>query len=334
LDSGFIKQVRSVVNREKLKFDKKLIIFLFFVGVATIFWFLNILGKTHTTTIEYPVSFINFPEGKELVNDLPTNLQLSIEGYGYDILKYKLRTNYSEIEIDINSPNLRKNYSKEEDNYYLLSRFEKKNIAGQLGEKKIKLLEIQPDTLHFVFAKKTSKMVPIELDFKLSFEKQFMISDDITIKPDSILISGPKIMIDTVEAVYSEHIELFNLDESVNEKVLLNRIRGIDFSDKRVDLTIPIEKFTEKKIEVDIETINVPDTLKLTLYPDKTNVTFMVALSNYENINQNDFKAVIDYLILQDNIGDKVRVKLKDFPRNVKHIDYNPKYINYIIEKK
>ena len=50
----------------KSKINHKMIVFFIFVGISTALWFINALGKSYSTYIEYPVRYINLPEKKSI----------------------------------------------------------------------------------------------------------------------------------------------------------------------------------------------------------------------------------------------------------------------------
>ena len=59
----------------------------------------------------------------------------------------------------------------------------------------------------------------------------------------------------------------------------------------------------------------------------------MVGLSDYEKIQAHLFKAVVDYFSIENNISNKLKVDLVKFPDYISSIKFNPKNVEYIIEK-
>ncbi len=82
--------IKKFLEKKNIKMDRKLIIFLFFVVLSTIFWFLNQLEDEYVTDISLPVHYTNFPSDKILVNELPDHLDLRVRAFGYKLLEYKI----------------------------------------------------------------------------------------------------------------------------------------------------------------------------------------------------------------------------------------------------
>ena len=76
-------------DREQVKFNKQLLIYLFFLVVAICFWYLNALSKDYTTVVNYAVKFTDFPKGKVLVSDMPDKIGLKVKGFGLTFLNIK-----------------------------------------------------------------------------------------------------------------------------------------------------------------------------------------------------------------------------------------------------
>ncbi len=75
-------------------FHHKLITFLFFVLVSTVFWFVRSLGQQYETNVTYPVRYTDFPENKVLIGDIPQKLELRVRASGFSILKMPAQSEY------------------------------------------------------------------------------------------------------------------------------------------------------------------------------------------------------------------------------------------------
>ena len=60
--------------------------FLFCLSLSVFFWLLNALSKTSTTEAVFNVSYINPPENKVVLNELPTQLKIKVKGLGFGVL--------------------------------------------------------------------------------------------------------------------------------------------------------------------------------------------------------------------------------------------------------
>ena len=94
MESGILHKIINFTADEKIAFRKKAIIFSFFLVLSVIFWFMNVLSKNYVAAINYPVRYIDIPEGKVLIGDTPDYLSLKVSTSGYRIIRHKLSSRY------------------------------------------------------------------------------------------------------------------------------------------------------------------------------------------------------------------------------------------------
>jgi hypothetical protein len=329
--SDLIKRFTRVTDRKKIALNKRFLIFFFFLMLSILLWFLTALNKDYITSIDYPVRYIRFPEDKVLVNDIPDRLDLTVEASGFTLLSYKLRSRITPILVDVNSyaPN---KFRNEPSSIFILSSDAKDGIARQLSNE-INILDIHPDSLIFRFAKRAEKLVPVLPTLNLGFEKQFMQVGPYTLEPDSISISGPVVIIDSIVEVNTEEFVRTGIKESFNMELTILPINKIDFNPVEVWLQVPVEKFTEASLTIPIEVVNLPDSLVLRTFPGKVNISCQVGLSAYETLNEHLFKAEVDYAEAGTMLGSKLQVNLVKVPEYIQALNYTPKSVEYILEK-
>ncbi|HYX09561.1 MAG TPA: CdaR family protein [Bacteroidales bacterium] len=333
MEEEILNRVRRGFSREKLKLNKKLLTFLFFLMLSIIFWLLSALNQNYTTTISYPVHYVNFPKNKVLVGKVPNKLTLNVNAHGYTLLKYKVNFRRIPIIFNVNSFSLYKAPGNETGKFYILTRFAKEKITNQLSSD-IQLLDIMPDTLFFEFSSIIDKNVPVVPNVKVSFARQYMVKGEITSDPDSITVSGPHLILDTLSKVYTRFQQLDQINATTQRNLPLKSIDNVSFSQKRVLVTIPVEKFTEASIKVPIVPINLPDTLVMKLFPSEINVSYLVGLSDYDKVQPSSFRATVDYNSIATSINNKLRVSVEMAPPFVRSVKYQPKNVDFVIEKK
>ncbi|MBU8891734.1 MAG: hypothetical protein KOO66_03095 [Bacteroidales bacterium] len=324
--------IRKFLVKKNIKADRRLIIFLFFVVLSTIFWFLNQLEEEYVTEISLPVRYTNIPSEKILVNELPDHFDIRVRAHGYKLLEYKISNKFLPFQINVNSISLRLHSKSGYSMFYSLTRFLDKKIENQLSSE-LEIVSISPDTLYFQFAERIFKKVPVISGLKAAPATQYMIRGDITFNPDSITISGADPIIDTINEVYTKQTELTELETNYSDDIKLEKINNVTLSEDKVDVTINVEKFTEGSQKVMLNIINVPDSLVIRTFPKEITVTYFVALSDYEKVLPQLFEAVVDYneTANQDN---KLNISIHNSPDYIQSLRFNPKSVEYIIERK
>ena len=325
------QKIKDVFDKENIKANKKLVIYMFFVALATIFWFLNALSKEYTTTVNYPVTYSDFPNKKILSNQLPSKLNLTVRAYGFDLLRYKLSFIQS-IDFHVNEFTNNR-MEKEGENSYLFPTSRITNeVASQLSSA-ISITHISPDTINFEFSPLIEKLMPIHLNSRLKYEPQFRLGGYVILNPDSVMVIGPQSLIDSVKQVETEMLKLNNLNETTKKNIGFKKIKGLKFGQKKVEVVLPVEQFTEAQKQVEIKVANLPDSLLLRLFPREVQLSYLVGLKDYETITSDQFQLEVDYEKI-DLSSNELKVWLKRSPRNVSNVSFYPQEVVYLIEKK
>ncbi len=316
----------------KVRIGKRFFTFLFFLLIALLFWFLNALGREYTAAIDYPVRFANFPENRKLVSEAPDDLTVIMTGYGYNLLKYKLNLSIDPYRINLKKYPLKQRSSEDSVTFYLLTNVIRNRLAATMNAEN-KIEDVQPDTVFLKLARMRKKVVPVHLHLDVDYAQQYRKKGKIHVEPDSIVISGPENIVDTISAVHNKSLKLSHVDQS--QKIYLDLIGHEDlvYSDDNIRINIPVGRFTEKKIPVNVNKRDVPDSLKLILFPGSVNVSFMVCLEDYDKIDSSFFKAVVNYDGLFGE-KDKLDVQLVEKPSYVYNVRLNPSKVEYILESK
>ncbi len=322
----------KVQNRKKVKIDQRLLIFLFFLALSTLFWFLNALNKEYATKISYPVEYANFPKNKVLVGEAPEDFILKVRAYGFSIIQHKLDPVRKPIIIDVSELSSTNEEVSDTSKYFLSTKQNLDRIADQVNSE-FKVLEIEPDSIFFQYDDIVYKEVPVKPELDLQFADQFVQNGPVMIIPDSVEVAGPNLIIDTISAIYTKKQTYTGLKETVYDKIDLTEIKGIILSTEKVSISIPVERYTEATIKVPIYVRNLPQNSILKMFPDKVNISYLVTISQYEKISPDDFLAVVDFEDVNKNKAEKLKVQVVKAPENIISYRYHPRDVEYIIER-
>ncbi len=331
MDNNIFNRFSRLLASERLAFKKKAQIFSFFLGLAIIIWFVNALNKTYTTEIDYPIRFKNYPENKTLIGDLPSELNLRVSALGYTILRNKISSHYIPIVFNVKSFTLNQLSSKDSSFYFIESRYIFEYISKQL-DPEFEIISIKPDTLLFPFAKVLSKKILVKNKVLYELDKQLIFKEDLKIVPDSISITGPDYMLDTLTEVYTKEVDFGLITASEKRSVDLEEIKYIRFQEESVSLEFDIEKYTEKVLDVPVFPLNVPDSIRILTFPRKIKLSCLVGLSNFDFLRSDMFTLSVDYNSIVTGVS-RIQVDLTNQPAYVQGVKYNPKTVEFLIEK-
>ncbi len=241
-------------------------------------------------------------------------------------LRYKMFRKPVPISFKVSAFNL--NRRQDSSSAYIMTRYLKDQIAMQLPTE-LQLLEIQPDTLYFQFADRVTRLVKIRPDFTYTIENQFTIKDEILLTPDSVEVSGPDLILDTLSYVYTERYDLGLLTRNYSDKVRLHRQADLLYSFSRVACFIELERFTELQVSVPIEVLNQPDSILLQTFPSTVKLSCKVGLSKYDRIDRYPFRAVVDYAKIDERVS-TLSVSIQNLPDYLLGYEYYPKTVEFL----
>lgn len=327
--SPFIKNIEVLSKKEKTRFNRRAVTFICCLFIAAVCWLLMTLSKEYMIAVSYPVEYINSPSDKVIANNLPQKIDIEIKSKGLFLLSYKFQQAQT-VKIDLSGcrPLLRKNY------FFLLTNSQINKITEQFASR-IKVQRIVPDTIFLNFNKRVSKRVRVKTNLTLEIDKEFQQSDTVKIDPEFIEISGAAeavSKIDHVETVPAV-IKNINKPQLVTLSILYtDALKDVHLNPSKVKALINVKKYTEANIELPVDAVNLPKGFSIRTFPDKVNVTYIVAFDNYEKINASQFRAVVNYKKAAPG-SNKLKITLEKYPLDIHSIKLHPEKAEYIIKK-
>jgi hypothetical protein len=310
----------------------KAITFLIFLVLAAAFWFIRALGEQYESTVDYPVRYINFPENKVLVGEVPYKLHLTVRAKGFSILRNKLNLELVPLRFNVNSFSLN---SKGVDTFFIVTETVKDVLSTELNE--MTILHIAPDTLFFklsgISVRKVAVLPSLSLHNRF-FQQQFMLNGRIELFPDSIIISGPGTLVDSIDHVFTEPIRYTNLSDTVRDEFEIQPLEMISYSQQTITATIPVDRFTEVENRRAVIPINVPDSVDLIPIPGQVSFTYRVCISNYDLISNNPLTPRVDFNEIKERSMPWLNVFLLDTPGYISNLQFTPKVIEFLITRK
>ena len=315
--------------RKGFQLSKNVSVFLVCFSLALLFWLLKLFSDTYTTIVEFPVKFVNFPTSKVAVNYVPNSLAVKVEARGYDLFTFGWSDQDS---ILIDGRYLQQKSSVGKVVSYISTKALLINATSEI-DRDILVKELLMDTIPFHFEEKITKMVLVNLDLEISFEKQYAQKGELKMRPEAVQISGPKSLLDTISGLKTKPIILKNVDDNISLMTQLEtNDNRIHLQQKSVLVTVEVEKFTEDRKSIPIEFKNVPKGYTAKTFPNEIEVIYLVGLSDYESINISQFKAVVDLNNLKDN-PTKLQVQLTTSPKEITINRQTPTSVEYIVKK-
>ena len=321
-------EIKGYLKIEKFRHDKRVVVFLVCLLIATTLWFLNALSKDYTTILAYPVKYINPPENQFLANQPPLKLELKVSAHGFTLLRHKLSFSFSPIILNLT--NITYGIEPSANGYRVNTSALTRKISDQVSSE-ISVINIQPELFYIKLDSLKTKLVPIKTNLQIDFKPQYNLKEPVTTSPKQVEITGPAALIDTIYFLSTEKIVIDKLEASLIKNITISHPEKTTIKPEKTELKIAVEKFTEKEITIPVQIINKPDSINIKLFPSEIKLAIMVGLSEFDRIDASKFKVSADYNdVTTDTENLKITVE-SEIP-NIQIVRYTPTNIEYLIE--
>lgn len=298
--------------------------FLFFLFFAVVIWIFVQFSKQYNQIIQIPVEYINVPPDKLLTNN-PDYLQLRMEENGFRVAWFSMFP-----------PTLQVDVSKAVENDGVLRYVIDEHRGDILSQLNIDFDDSQfvKDALAINYEQKQEKKLPVLSQIQTEYAAGFGAAEELKISPDSITVSGPDNILDTLSRLYTKPLKLKNIKDDISSTVGIDTsgIQNLTLYRKSVNYSVDVEKFTEGNVVVPIELINVPSGLNVVIFPKETLLFYQVNLKDYNKVTASDFRVVADFSKIREN-QDFLLPEVAEKPEFTTNIRLNEKRIQFIIKK-
>ncbi len=312
--------------RQKIR-AKRLNVFLLFLVLAFFISMLSKLSSPRMHTLQFELQPLKLPPQELLVQDPLPKVDVTITTNGFNLLKIA----FQKLLLKIDFTTLQK-----DDKAYYWNESEHRSKLAQFFGANTTLESIRPTSLTFNYATQFVKKVPVFINVEPNFVIGYDLETPLKSHPDSIAIVGPKKYLENINKVSTKNITLNDVQKDIETTVDLdvsNYPAYLKFSKTKVLLTGKVDKFTEGKIAVPVQLVNLPKNLTLSIFPKEIPVVFYTSLSAYNSIDRNNFRIECDYNSL--DLSSNVMIpKLVLYPKSAKTAELQINSLEYVITKK
>lgn len=305
--------------------NKELVVFLGFVLMSAVFWLTTTLNDTYETEVEVPLSLSDVPKRFVITQDLPPTIKVTIKDKGFVLLNYLYYDKLPKVVISFPMAVKTKNKGT-------ISAAEVQKMLKSVMMESTQILSVKADHWDFFFNRGKTKVVPIVIDGEISPAQNYYVTK-IDLKPDSVKIFAADAAFDTINVVYTENVNISNIENDTYASTRLKKIRGVKFNKTKVSIDVYVDQLTEVEFSVPVQPINLPENVFLKTFPSHVKVKVAVGLKRSHNIKPEQFMVIADYNDI--NLSDpqsRCTLKLQSVPKGiVKANIVNPK-VDYIIE--
>ena len=299
--------------------------FLFFLMFTSFLWLFIQFSKNYTQEVEFTVTYKNIPESKVFNESSDQKLKLTLNGNGFRMINYtwsspKLVFNFEDAIPLSNSK------------YYFLTK-ENRNYFKEKLDFKGNIISIHKDTLMVLVDINKRRKVPIRLVGSLKYAVGYGSGNGLQTETDSVMISGPKQVVDTLNHIYTKEFNIHDLKKDYKTKLVLNTTglpKTLIIQPESINATIKVSKFTEGKQKIPVLLKNVPKDKEINIFPKEVMVIYSVGLDQFNSVKKSDFEVFADFDKIQKKSSFLVLELVKSSPV-VYNVRLQDKQVQYVI---
>lgn len=316
-----------MAKRTPRKYSKsKIKLFLFFLFLASIFWVLTKFSREFTTSIVAKINYESLPETAVLSQNNLHEISFDLTANGFEILFYKLKKPILDVEVS-------KYYDKNKDGF-TISRNELVRKLSSNFNKYMDIKNLSVEGLKVNLDPIILKKVGVKAQVDLTFKEGFKPIDSIRVIPDSVMISGPKGILEQIGTVNTEKLSLIHVEKSISEavKIVSPSDEIVKINPSNVKVEWPVAEFSQGKFILPVEVINLPPGIELKLVPERISVSFDIAVDDFSGVSRENFRIVCDYSKRNEK-ENFMLPQLAKKPDGAVNIVFEPKKIDFFIFK-
>ncbi len=329
----FLLRKRASLTPSEAASKRRFYVFVLCLLFSAVFWLITKLSQETSATFTRPVVFSSFPNDLLAASQSDSTVAFRLETTGVRLINYYFFSRNDTLVIDAGDlPVLYRN----EKQYHFISGNE---LLGMLTENVsawASINNIKPDTVFLELVPAIEKLLPVRLNAQISFEQRFRQYGSITVDPDSVLLTGPQSILDTLEYVETAVWTTGRLRQTITESVPLIKpinIGSVHLYREYTDVRVPVAEFTQADIELPVHVVCPEElnTAEIRLFPDKVDVSILVALQDYARLSEHMFKATANCPQLTESSDGRLEIEMESYPAFVDILRIRPPFVEYII---
>jgi len=253
------------------------------LGFAFVFWLLVKFSKEYTVVRTMTLHY-ELPQGKAFVTPPPESVIVNLTAQGWYFLVAGILGNRYELTYDVPDHTV----------FSLSPTQIRTDLDDLVNDKEVEITNLVFDGIRIALEEQEQVLLPILLFKELSFVEEHHLADSILLIPDSVWVTGPASQVEPLTYWATDSLFLDNLSKDYDGQLKLRKPEdGLRVAPAAVQVKVPVERFTERSIFVDVEVVN-PLADSIRLFPDKALIKCVIGLSHYNDLSAESFRLIAD----------------------------------------
>jgi len=262
------------------------------------------------------------------------HLTYTLETSGFLNILQRLNRKVDTLFIDVEK---HKRVTRNNNTWAFVSKDDLRTKISSFFTPDYKVVTVLPDTVFAIVGKAFEKMVPVRVVTNLTFAKGFGTVGSFVPDPDSVMVIGPKSIVDTITAIETMVIRLTDLSSSTTQSTSLFSpvdLGLLHVSPSRVQVYIGVEEFAETSFELPVEVrygdSNGSKPPRIKPIPERVKVICLVPLRTFSAFNKSHLKPYVLFPGGKGAVGN-LEVKIETSFQDVKIQGVAPPVVELVI---
>lgn len=318
------RKINVFLHRQRWK---ETLIFLAFVFLSFGFWYLQSLQQDYEIERTIPIRYKNIPHEIAFTDTVPNKIKIHIRDKGSVLLNYSFGRTFNPIEINM------KDMPVDKGTVVLERKDIESDIYKQLMASTV-LTNYEPEQIHVTYTKRIEKDLPVVFNGNIQYEPGYHRSGEMQITPAYIQVYAAKSVLDTLTHVQTVYTDIKKANKSFTRALPIQKIEGVAYNPESITITIPIEQYTEKTLDIPVVITQVPGDYTIRLFPPTVKVISSLPLSKYKDLEADQFEIRIPFAELEQNLTGILPVSLTRQPDWTRSSSLSPDKIEFILEQR
>lgn len=316
-------KINAFLRRQRWK---EALIFFFFVLLSFGFWLLQSLQQEYEIEISIPVRYKNIPPDISFTDTPPQEVIVKVKDKGSVLLNYSFGRTFAPIEANM------KNQAEKSGSLAIAKKAIESDIQKQLLAT-TSLISFEPQSIEAAYSERVKKDIPVVFNGTIQTNPGFHVSGDISISPTTVSVYASDVVLDTLNQAKTVFTEIRKGNKTITRTIQLQKISEATYDPTSVTITIPIEEFTEKTLNIPIVCTDIPPHYTLRTFPSVAKVTCSIPLSRFKDLSEDAFEIKFSFKDLEQNVSGSIPIRLTKKPDWVSSTTLVPDKIEFILEQ-
>jgi len=310
-----------MIKRSLRKSIKPLIGSMF---MAIVLWFMVTTSKEYTEHVEVPLEIARLARGKTLLEKVPDKVNLELKGSGQSLIALSFYKTKFRLEL----PNI-----KESQQILLSEYINFLDIPSKLGLSVTKIID--PTRLNLVIDDMKITRKPVIFGGEIIPEPGYIALDTL-FNQDSVTISGPKSIIDSLVYIPTENVKFEKHKYSFERSISLIQTHAdiLSINPREITIGFEIQRLVERVVyKIPITLKNIPSNFLVEAIPPMVSLRVKGGEKLVEVLKPEEIVAEFDFSTHYKPTKQDYAVSIKT-PDDISWLECSPKTFNLHVKRK